>query len=160
MVISAALLRDSGGGSGLVTKLYSGLATAWTSGSSVRGISQARILKWAAISFSGGSSWFRDQTHVSCIAAGLLHCRQILYSRATGKGLSDSVLWVSHTHTHTHTCIYIYTLSFIYTYIHTHTRGGPCNPLQCSCLKHPLDRGAWQAAVHGVNKESDTTEVT
>ena len=37
-------------------------------GSSVHGISQARILEWVAISFSRGSSWFRDQTHVSCIA--------------------------------------------------------------------------------------------
>ena len=35
--------------------------------SSVHGISQARILKWAAISFSRGSSWPRDQTRVSCI---------------------------------------------------------------------------------------------
>ena len=23
------------------------------------------------------------------------------------------------------------------------------NPLQCSCLKNPTDRGAWRAAVHG-----------
>ena len=29
---------------------------------------QARILEWVAISFSRGSSWFRDQTCVSCIA--------------------------------------------------------------------------------------------
>ena len=37
-------------------------------GSSVQGISQARILEWVAISFSRGSSWSRDQTWVSCIA--------------------------------------------------------------------------------------------
>ena len=36
-------------------------------GSSVHGISQARILEWVAISFSRGSSWPRDQTWVSCI---------------------------------------------------------------------------------------------
>ena len=35
-------------------------------GSPVHGISQARILEWAAISFSRGSSWSRDQTQVSC----------------------------------------------------------------------------------------------
>ena len=26
------------------------------------------------------------------------------------------------------------------------------NPLQCSCLENPLDRGAWQATDHGVSK--------
>ena len=26
------------------------------------------------------------------------------------------------------------------------------NPLQCSCLKNPMDRRAWQTAVHGVAK--------
>ena len=37
-------------------------------GSSVRGIFQARILEWVAISFSRGSSRPRDWTPVSCIA--------------------------------------------------------------------------------------------
>ena len=37
------------------------------SGSSVHRISQARILEWIAISFSRGSSWSRDQIHISCI---------------------------------------------------------------------------------------------
>ena len=27
---------------------------------------------------------------------------------------------------------------------------GNGNPLQYSCLKNPVDRGAWQATVHGV----------
>ena len=27
-----------------------------------------------------------------------------------------------------------------------------CNPLQCSCLVNPMDRGAWWATVHGVAK--------
>ena len=31
-------------------------------------------------------------------------------------------------------------------------------PLQYSCLGNPLDKGAWQAAVHGVTKKSDTTK--
>ena len=34
---------------------------------------------------------------------------------------------------------------------------GNGNPLQYSCLENPMDRGAWQAAVHGVAKELDTT---
>ena len=36
---------------------------------------------------------------------------------------------------------------------------GNGNPLQYSSLANPMDRGAWQAAVHGVAKESDTTEL-
>ena len=37
-------------------------------GSMVHGIFLARILEWAAVSFSMGSSQPRDQTRVSCIA--------------------------------------------------------------------------------------------
>ena len=47
-----------------------------TPGSSIHGISQARLLEWVAISFSRGSSWPRDWTHVSwhsCMS------RQVLY---------------------------------------------------------------------------------
>ena len=29
---------------------------------------------------------------------------------------------------------------------------GDGNPLQCSCLENPMDRGAWQAIVHRVAK--------
>ena len=35
--------------------------------------------------------------------------------------------------------------------------GGNGNPLQYSCLKNPMDRGAWWATVHGVS-EWDMTE--
>jgi len=34
---------------------------------------------------------------------------------------------------------------------------GTGNPLQYSCLENSMDRGAWQARVRGVTKESDTT---
>ena len=34
---------------------------------------------------------------------------------------------------------------------------GSGNPLQYSCLGNPMDRGAWHATVHGVEKESDKT---
>ena len=40
-------------------------------GSSAHGILQERILEWAAISFSRGSFWPRDKTHISCTAGGL-----------------------------------------------------------------------------------------
>ena len=36
----------------------------------VHGILQPRILEWAAVPFSRGSSWPRSQTGVSCIAGG------------------------------------------------------------------------------------------
>ena len=58
-------------------------------GSPVHGILQ-RILEWAAISFSRGSSWPGDQTWVSCIG------RQILYqlsTRETLKGPHAMVQW-------------------------------------------------------------------
>ena len=42
-------------------------------GSSVCGISQARILEWVAISFSRGSSRSRDRTHISCIGKLVLY---------------------------------------------------------------------------------------
>ena len=34
--------------------------------------------------------------------------------------------------------------------------GGNGNTLQYSCLENPMDRGAWQAIVHRVTKESNT----
>ena len=34
---------------------------------------------------------------------------------------------------------------------------GNGNPLRCSCLGNPIDRGAWGATDHGFAKESDTT---
>ena len=37
---------------------------------------------------------------------------------------------------------------------------GECNgnPLQYSCLENPMDGGVWWSTVHGVAKETDTTE--
>ena len=35
--------------------------------------------------------------------------------------------------------------------------GGNSNPLQYSCLGNPIDREAWQATVHDVAKELETT---
>ena len=52
--------------------------------SSVHGILQARILEWVLIFSSKGSSWPRDQTHISCISCT---GRQILYHCTTWKAL-------------------------------------------------------------------------
>ena len=35
---------------------------------------------------------------------------------------------------------------------------GHGNRLQYTCLENPIDRGAWQAIVHGATKELDMTE--
>ena len=35
---------------------------------------------------------------------------------------------------------------------------GNGNPLQYTCLGNLMDRGVWQAIVHGVAKEPDTTK--
>ena len=42
-------------------------------GSSIHGISQARILKWVPISFSRGSPQPRDQSCISCIGRQIIH---------------------------------------------------------------------------------------
>ena len=54
-------------------------------GSSVHGISQARILEWVAISFSRESSQHRGQIHIFCIG------RQILYHWATKEAQPGSL---------------------------------------------------------------------
>ena len=48
-------------------------------GSSVHGISQARILEWVAISSSRSSSKSRDQTSISCIGRWILSYTLISY---------------------------------------------------------------------------------
>ena len=62
-------------------------------GSSVHGISQARILEWVAVAFSRGSSRPRDRTHVSCIGRWFFYCRAAtrpLYKTKT-QSLSDQL---------------------------------------------------------------------
>ena len=62
-------------------------------GSSVRGIFQARILEWVAISSSRGSFWARGWTDISCIS-----CigRWILYHCTTCSCIF--LVWVSNLH--------------------------------------------------------------
>ena len=79
--------------------------------------------------------------------------------------------WI-HTHTHTHTHTLLLCASVIKNLpANAGTTGdidlipgsgrspggGDGNPLQCSCLENPIDRGAWQATVPRVTKELDTT---
>ena len=37
-------------------------------------------------------------------------------------------------------------------------REGNGNPFQYSCLENPMDRGAWQATVHGISKSQTRLE--
>ena len=68
---------------------------------------------------------------------GLLHCRQILNQLSYKEGV-------------------LFTVSvpiFHYFTLQDHLSGeGNSNPLRYSCLENPMDRGASQAAVHGVTK--------
>ena len=73
-------------------------------GSSVHGIFQTRVLEWVSISYSRGSSWPRDQTHISCIS-----CIGRWILTTFHLGISKTSY---HTHTHTHT----------HTRTHTHTQ--------------------------------------
>ena len=95
------------------------------SGSSVHGISQARILEWVPTSYSRGFSRPRDGTHVLCVSC---MGRQILYHCDTGKININQKLGGPPL------------FSLFY------------NPLQYSCLENPMNREAWQAIVHGVAK--------
>ena len=78
-------------------------------GSSVRGISQARILEWVPISFSRGSSQPRDWTCISCVS-----CigRRILYPCATWEAPNLSVLFLktAETWSHNHNTAYVWTV--------------------------------------------------
>ena len=38
--------------------------------------------------------------------------------------------------------------------------GGNGTPLQYSCLESPMDRGAWQATIHGVEKSWTRLSIT
>ena len=99
-------------------------------GSSVHGILLARILQWVAIPSSRGSSQARNWTHVSyiwCIGWQVLYREHHQGSPSAGNrgsvpGSGRSPGEQSN------------------------------NPIQYSCLGNSMDWGAWQATVHGVEK--------
>ena len=140
-------------------------------GSSVHGVLQTRILEWAAISFSRGSSQTGDQTFVSCIG------RWSLQYWAQGSPSSPR-----------HSLTPSLTGLFLHSFIQQNLldicclpEGLPCgsevkslpanagdkgsipglgrvsgerngNSVHYSCLENTMDRGAWRATVHGVAK--------
>ena len=63
-------------------------------GSSVHGISQARILEWVAISFSRGSSWPRDWTRISCIGRWILYHWATWEAPSRAHAVPQNVCWL------------------------------------------------------------------
>ena len=132
-------------------------------GFSVHGILQARILEWVAISSSKGSSRLRDQTQVSCIAAGFFmdwatrEALELIYGAILGDIYAYTLLpeeshgwrsqvgsspWGREESDTTERLHFHFSLSCI--------GEGNGNPLQCSCLENSRDGGACWAAVYGV----------
>ena len=115
-------------------------------GSSVRGIFQARVLEWGAIAFSTIS-------HYGFIISSLL-----LWIPGEGKWHPTPVLLPGKSHgwrslvgcspggheesDTTERLHFHFSLSCV--------GEGNGNPLQCSCLENPRDRGAWWAVVYVV----------
>ena len=96
------------------------------SGASVHGIPPARILVWAALSLSRGSSHPRI-----CVYIQLIHglpwwlSSQESACNAGDAGDAGSIPGSGRS-----------------------PGGGHGNPLQYSCLENPMGRGSWRAAVH------------
>ena len=99
-------------------------------GSSVHEILQVRILECGAISSSKGSSLPSHWTQVSCIAGIFL-----TIWATTRKPLGGSL------------CARFQVHMLERCTAHKRHGEGNGNPLQYSCLKNPVDRGAWWAAV-------------
>ena len=97
-------------------------------GSSVHGIFQARILESVAISYSRGFSRPRDRTHVSSIG-----------TRVPGGASGREPTCQCRRHKR-------HRFNF---WFKRSPGGGHGNLLQYSCLENAMDRGAWQATVHG-----------
>ena len=98
-------------------------------GSSVRGISQARILEWAAISFSRGSSPPREGTFVSCLAGGF-------FVSEPGK----VIIHVIHMYiVRTYMCAHMYAKHMCIVCMCVHAKSFQlcptlCDPLDCNLL--------------------------
>ena len=125
---------------------------------SIHGIFQARVLEWGAIAFSRGSSrprdwtdlgfsvlWFRFlkfQGPVSSLSALGQPGREINKDSLGEYGFPGNTDWWWRI------CLQCRRLRFD-PWVGKIPGEGHGNPLQCSCLENPTDRGAWWATVHG-----------
>ena len=84
-------------------------------GSSVLGISQARILEWVAVSFSRGLSRPRDQTHVACIVGGFFTVWATREALKVAAGIvsSSRILIISILHLNLHSEQTLYKAVFL-----------------------------------------------
>ena len=100
-----------------------------------------RILEWVAYLFSSRSSWPRNWTRVSHIA-GEFFTNWTEREAHFQKPMHNNFLY-------DYTGVKFLDLDYFYLYL-TSLGEGNGNPLQCSCLENPRDRGAWWAAIYGV----------
>ena len=121
-------------------------------GSSIHGISQARILEWVAISFSRRSSQPGNWTWVSCIVGRgftVWATREVLWrrhaiiyqtgiDRDTATDTDELHWWLSDTEPACNAG----DLGLIPGLGRSPGEGNG-NPLQYSCLENPRDGGAW-----------------
>ena len=107
-------------------------------GPSVYGTFQARTLEWVAISFSRGSSWPSDQSHVSCIS---WVNRQFLYHCASWEGHLENL-----------SLILVLPLESECRGAHTICRRDPCGKECQLCVT--ASQLSLEAEVHEQNSES------
>ena len=107
------------------------------SGSSIRGIFQARVLEWGAIAFSGERILVAiNLSHSHCQAhsgSSLTKCIKLIEWKQERWDLGQK-------------------MSVDLGVISKRWGEGNGNPLQYSCLENPTDGGAWWAAIHGDTK--------
>ena len=93
---------------------------------------QARILEWVAISFSTGSSWPRDRTHISCIG------RLVFTTEPPGKPYTYVYTYI-YTHICTYVCTYIYVKSIVNQFSSvSQSCTTLCDPMDCNIPGLPV----------------------
>ena len=129
-------------------------------GSTVPGILQARTLEWVAISFSSAWKWkvkVKSLSHVRLLATPWTAAHQA----SPSMGFSRQECWSGVPLPSPQVVLVVKILpasagdirnAGLIPGLGRSPGNGYHNPLQCSCLENPMDRGAWPAMVHRVPK--------